>query len=78
MQDFGYGLQGHNHQEEADTFIVLHCFHIAKIDPFREVVIVYADTDFLLILLYHRQSLCTQAILSMGTGDCKQHINIRK
>ena len=78
MRDFGYGLQGHNHEEEADTLIVLHCFHISKIYPFREVVIVCSDTDFLLILLYHCQTLCTQTIMSVGRGDYKRHINIRK
>ena len=42
VRDFDYGLQGHNH-EEADTLIILHGFQIAKIDPFREVVIVCSD-----------------------------------
>ena len=40
VRDFDYGLQGHNLQEEVDTLIILHFFQIAKIDPFREVVIV--------------------------------------
>ena len=38
VMDFDYGLQGYNH-EEADTLIILHCFQIAKIDPFREVLL---------------------------------------
>ena len=52
VRDFDYGLQGRNH-EETDTFIILHCFQIAKIDPFREIVIVCPETDVLLMLLYH-------------------------
>ena len=51
MRDFDYGLQEHNH-EEVNTLIFLHCFQIAKVDPFREVAIVCSDTDVLLILLY--------------------------
>ena len=66
VMDFDYGLQGHNH-EEADTLIILHCFQIAKIDPFREVVIVCSDV--LLMLLYHYQTLCTQTIMRVGRGD---------
>ena len=55
VMDFDFGLQGHN-REEADTLIILHCFQIAKIDLFREVVIVCCDTDLLLMLLYHYQT----------------------
>ena len=77
MRDFDYGLQGHNH-EEADTLIILHCFQIAKIDSFREVFIVCSDTDVLLMLLYHYQTLCTQAIMHVGRGDYKRDINIGK
>ena len=75
--DFDYGLQGRNH-EEADTLIILHCFQIAKIDPFREVVIVCSDTDVLLMLRYHYQTLCTQTIMRVGRGDHKRDINIGK
>ena len=60
------------------TLIILHCFQIAKIDPFREVVIVCSDTDVLLMLLYHYQTLCTQTIMRVGRGDHKQDINIGK
>ena len=70
VMDFDYGLQGQNH-EEADTLIILHCFQIAKIDNFREVVIVCSDTDVLLMLLYHYQTLCTQTIMRVGRGDYK-------
>ena len=70
VMDFDYGLQGQNH-EEADTLIILHCFQIAKIDNFREVVIVCSDTDILLMLLYHYQTLCTQTIMRVGRGDYK-------
>ena len=63
---------------EADTSIVLHCFQIAKIDPFREVVIVCSDTDVLLMLLYHYQTLCTQTIMRVGRGDHKRDTNIGK
>ena len=66
--NFDYDLQGHNH-EEGDTLIILHCFQIAKIDPVREVVIVCSDTDVLLMLLYHYQTLCTQTTMRVGTGD---------
>ena len=75
--DFDYGLQRQNH-EEADTLIILHCFQTAKIDPFREVVIVCCDTDVLLMLLYHYQTLCTHKIIRMGRGDHKRGINIGK
>ena len=75
--DFDYGLQGHSHKE-ADTLIILHCFLIAKIDPFGEVVIVCSDTDVLLMLLYHYQTLCTQTIMRVGRGDHKGDINIGK
>ena len=68
VRDFHYGLQGHNH-EETDTLIILHCFQIGKIDPFREVVIVCSETDILLMLLCHYQTLCTQAITCVGRGD---------
>ena len=61
-------LQGHNH-EEADNFIILHSFQIAKTDPFREVVIVCSEIDVLLMLLYHYQTLCTQTIICVGRGD---------
>ena len=59
VMDFDYGLEGNNH-EEVDILINLHCFQIAKIDPFREVAIVCSDTDVLLMLVYHYQTLCTQ------------------
>ena len=75
--DFDYGLQGHNH-EEADTLTTLHCFQIANIDPFREVVIVCSDTDVLLMLLYHYQTLCTQKIMPVGRGHHKRDINISR
>ena len=61
VMDFDYGLQGNNH-EVADTLIILYCFQIPKIDPFREVVIVCSDTDVLLMLLYHYHTLCTQTM----------------
>ena len=77
VMDFDFGLQGHN-REEADTLIILHCFQIAKIDLFREVVIVCSDTDLLLMLLYHYQTLCTQTIMHVGRGDHKRDINIEK
>ena len=77
VMDFDFGLQGHN-REEADTLIILHCFQIAKIDLFREVVIVCCDTDLLLMLLYHYQTLCTQTIMRVGRGDHKRDINIEK
>ena len=77
VMDFDYGLQGHSHKE-ADTLIILHCFLIAKIDPFGEVVIVCSDTDVLLMLLYHYQTLCTQTIMRVGRGDHKGDINIGK
>ena len=51
---------------------------IAKIDPFREVVIVCSDTDVLLMLLYHYQTLCTQTIMRVGRGDHKRDTNIGK
>ena len=63
---------------EADTSIVLHCFQIAKIDPFREVVIVCPDTDVLLMLLYHYKTLCTQTIMRAGRGDHKRDTNTGK
>ena len=75
MRDFDYGLHGHNH-EEVDTLIILHCFQIAKIDPFREVVIVCSNTDVLLILLYHYQTLCTETVMHVGRDDHKRNINI--
>ena len=75
--DFDYGLQGHN-REEADTLIILNCFQIAKIDLFREVAIVCSDTDVLLMLLCHYQTLCTQTIMRVGRGDHKRDINIEK
>ena len=77
VMDFNYSLQGPNH-EEVDTLIISHCFQIRKIDPFREVAIVCSDTDVLLILLYHYQTLCTQTIMRVGRGDHKQDINIGK
>ena len=60
------GLQGHNH-EVSDALIFLHCFQIAKIDPFREVAIVSSDVR--LMLLYHYQTLYTQTKMRVGRGD---------
>ena len=51
-------------------------FSNSKVDPFREVVIVYSDTDVLLMLLYHYQTFCTQTIVRVGRGDHKRDINI--
>ena len=75
--DFDFDLQGHNH-EEADTLIILHSFQIAKIHPFREVVFVHSDTDVLLMLLWHYQTLWTQTIIRVGRVDRKRDINIGK
>ena len=75
--DFDFDLQGHNH-EEADTLIILHSFQIAKNHPFRELVFVHSDTDVLLMLLWHYQTLWTQTIIRVGRVDRKHDINIGK
>ena len=75
--DFDYDLPGHNH-EEADTLTILHSFQIAKIDPFREVALVRSDTDVLLMLLWHYQTLCTQTVIRVGRVDRRRDINIGK
>ena len=74
---FWLWFKGHNH-EEADTLIILYCFQIAKIDPFREVVTFCSDTDVLLMLLYHYKTLYKQTIMRVGRGDHKRDISIGK
>ena len=65
----------HDH-EEADTLIILHCFEIARDDPFTECVVVSPDTDVFLLLVHHYPELPQKLIFRTGRGEELRNINI--
>lgn len=75
IRAFDHGLQGNNH-EEADTVIILHCFKIGNMYPFREFVIFCSNRDVLVMLLYHYQNLYTQTRMRVDRDDHKRGILI--
>ena len=73
-QDF-QGLSSDH--EEADTRIVLHA-RDATVRGYRQVNVLCRDTDVLVLLLAHRQDLCTAVWMFSGTARTMRYVPIHQ
>jgi len=75
LADFSDNMKTHDH-EEADTLLILHCFDIAKRDPFTTCTVYSPDTDVFLLLIYFYSSLPQSLVFHTGKGKDTRMINI--
>lgn len=64
-----------SNQEETDTRVVLYLKYAAK-QGYKSAVVRSPDTDILMILLYHAQSIPLTIYLDIGAGKHRQIINV--
>ena len=76
IEQFPEDMRQHDH-EEADTLLVLHCWDIARHDPFTECTVYSPDTDVFLLLVHHFESLPQSLIFRTGRGKDLRDISIR-
>ena len=66
-------------QEEADTWIKLHCLHICETVPtITQIVIRSPDTDVLLLLLKYAQQIGSVVLFDTGTSDKRRLLNVKQ
>ena len=60
-------MQTHDH-EDANTLMILHCWYVAKRDPFTSCTVYSPDTDVFLLLLHFYPSLPQSLAFHTGKG----------
>ena len=68
-------MKTHDH-EQADTFLILRCFNIARRDPFTKCTVYSPDTDVFLLLIHFYPSLPQSLLFHTGKGKYARNINI--
>ena len=64
-----------SNQEEIDTRVVLYLKYSVKLG-YKSAVVRTPDTDILVILLHHAQSIALTIYLDIGTGKHRQIVNV--
>ena len=67
LGEFPEQMQTHGH-EEADALMILHCWYVAKRDPFTSCTVYSPDTDVFLLLLHFCPSLPQALAFHTGKG----------
>ena len=68
-------MKTHDH-EKADTLLTLHCFDIARRDPFTTCTVYSPDTDVFLLLIHFYSSLPQSLLFHPGKGKVARKIDI--
>lgn len=63
-------------QEEADGRIILHCLHIAHMQPNSDIVVRSPDTDVFILLLHYNEMITSKVYFDTGTGDKRRLLNV--
>ena len=66
----------HNN-EETNMLFILHCFKIARRDPFTTCSVYFPDTDVFLILIHFYPSLPQSLLFCTGMGKYARNNDIR-
>lgn len=66
-----------SNQEETDTRVVLYLKYAVKLG-YKSAVVRTPDTDILVILLHHAQSIALTIYLDIGTGKHRQIVNVNE
>ena len=62
--------------EQADTFLILRPFKIARRDPFKKCTVYSPDTDVFLLLIHFYPSLPQSLLFHTGKGKYARNIDI--
>ena len=73
QEDLSAEILYHSH-EEVDTLV--HCWEIARRNPFNQCIVYCPDTDVFLLLIFHYPSLLNALIFRTGKGSDLRHIFI--
>ena len=57
----------HHSHEEADILLIMHCWEIARTNPFNQCIVCSPDTDVFLLLRFHYPSHPNASIFSTGS-----------
>ena len=65
-------------QEEADTRMILHCYHISRSSSPSTVIVVRSpDTDVFLLLLRYSQDIDQVVLFDTGVGNKRRLLNVK-
>ena len=75
IESFPDVMKTHDH-EETDTLLILHCFNIARRDPFTACTVYSPDTGVLLLLTHFYPSLPQSLLFHTEKGKDARKIHI--